>query len=289
MDVVTDIVIPAVTFLFMVAVGHGLTPTELRRSATDLRAVATGTFGQLTLLPAIATVIVLVIEPPPPVTAGLILVAASPSGTLSNFYSHLSRANSALSITLTVVSCLVSFATLPMLVTAGFFFWLDDVPDLEVPTTLLVVQLLVLVALPVCLGLAIRRWRPHHAEVRDRVLRQISLAALVGLVAYVIFSQWPSIVTDLDTLVAVAVVFTVLAMAAGYTIAWATGRPVADRLTFLIEFPCRNLALAIVVAATSLGRPDVVGFAAVLLLVQSLLVLTLVAFLRHETSAPTAG
>jgi BASS family bile acid:Na+ symporter len=289
MDLVTDIVIPTVTFLFMVAVGHGLTPAELRRSATDLRAVATGTIGQLILLPAIATVIVLVIDPPPPVTAGLILVAASPSGTLSNFYSHLSRANSALSITLTAVSCLVSFVTLPVLVTAGFYFWLGDVPDLEVPTTLLVIQLLVLVALPVCLGLAIRRWRPHRADARDRWLRRVSLTALVGLVAYVIFSQRSSIVTDLDTLVTVAGVFTVLAMAAGYGVAWATGRPTADRLTFLIEFPCRNLALAIVVAATSLGRPDVLGFAAVLLLVQSLLVLTLVALLRHGPTDRGAG
>ena len=123
MDPIADAAIPIVTFLMMVAVGHGLTTTDLRRSATDLRAVITATVSQLILLPLIATVIILVFEPAPTVIAGLVLVAACPGGTISNFYTCLAHANAALSLTLTAVSCLLSFITLPILVTAGFFFW----------------------------------------------------------------------------------------------------------------------------------------------------------------------
>ena len=68
----------------------------------------------------------------------------------------------------------------------------------------------------------------------------------------------------------------------GLSIAWATGRPAADRLTYLIEFPCRNLALALMVAVTGLGRPDFVPFAAVLLLTQALVMLSCAVFLRRE-------
>jgi BASS family bile acid:Na+ symporter len=279
---IADAAIPAVTFLMMVAVGHGLTPSELLRSATDLRAVITGTVGQLILLPLIATVIVLVIEPSPTIIAGLILVAACPGGTVSNFYACLAHGNTALSLALTATSCLLSFVSLPILVATGFVFWLDDQPEVEVPVTMLVIQLLLLVALPTCIGMILRRWHPAATERRDLVLRRVSLVALVALVAYVAQDQWTSLVADLGALLLAAVIFTVLAMIAGYILAWVTGRTPADRLTYLIEFPCRNLALALVVAVTVLGRPDIVAFAAVLLLVQALVVLSVVVFLRRE-------
>lgn len=282
MDPIADAAIPAVTFLMMVAVGHGLTPSELRRSATDLRAVITGTVGQLVLLPLIATVIILVIEPSPTIIAGLILVAACPGGTVSNFYACLAHGNAALSLALTATSCLLSFVSLPILVATGFVFWLDDQPEVEVPVTMLVIQLLFLVALPTCIGMILRRWRPAATERRDLVLRRVSLVALVALVAYVAQDQWTSLVADLGALLLAAVIFTALAMTAGYVLAWVTGRTSADRLTYLIEFPCRNLALALVVAVTVLGRPDIVAFAAVLLLVQALVVLSVVVFLRRE-------
>ena len=276
MDPVSDVAIPAVTFLMMVAVGHGLTATDLRRSATDLRALVTATTGQLVLLPVIATVIVLVLEPDAAVIAGLVLVAASPGGTVSNFYACLANANSALSITLTAISCLLSFVSTPILVTAGFYFWLEDQPEVEVPFLALVIQLLLLVALPTCIGMMLRRWRPESTTGRDLALRRVSLAALVTLVAWVVFTQYEAMVAGLGELVLVAVVFTALAMLAGHFLAWVIGRPVADRLTFLIEFPCRNLALAMMVAVTVLGRPDFVVFAAVVLLVQALVMLGLV-------------
>ena len=282
METLVDAAIPTVTFLMMVAVGHDLTAADLRRSATDLRALITATVGQLVLLPLIATVIVLLFKPPPTIIAGLVLVAACPGGTISNFYTCLARANSALSIALTAISCLLAFVTLPFLVAAGFFFWFNDQPEVEVPITVLVIQLLFLVALPTSLGMMLRRWRPAANEKRDSALRRASLIALLALVAYVVYDQRTAITSALGELALVAIVFTTLAMAVGYSLAWVTGRPRADRLTYLIEFPCRNLALALVVAVTILDRPEFAAFAAVLLLVQALVILSMVAVLRRE-------
>jgi BASS family bile acid:Na+ symporter len=282
MEPIADLVVPAVTFVLMVVVGHSLTPADFRRSAMDLRAVMTATIGQLILLPLIATTIVLVLEPGAVTVAGLVLVAACPGGTISNFYSCLARANSALSVTLTVASCLLSFVTLPVLVAAGYTFWLDHQPEVQVPFAHLVVQLLALVALPICLGMALRRWRPQATDRRDLVLRRLSLAILIAVVVWVVRTQWTAIIGSLFELVIVALVFTTLSMTAGFGLAWITGRPMADRLTYLLEFACRNLALALVVAVTILHRPELVAFAAVLLLVQALMTLGLVAVLRHD-------
>ncbi|HSL19537.1 MAG TPA: bile acid:sodium symporter [Methylomirabilota bacterium] len=289
MSPVADAAVPVVIFLMMTAVGHGLTPSELRRSVVDLRAVASATIGQVVLLPLAATVVALLVEPPPSVTAGLVLVAACPGGTISNFYAHLARANTALSVTLTAASCLLAFVTIPALVSGGFYFWLDDVPRIEVPPAALSLQLLVLGALPIILGMVLRAWRPAGVVVRDRLLRQCSLAGLVALVAYVVTVQWGALVADLPVLVAVAVLFTALAMAAGLGLAWVTGRPAADRLTYLIEFPCRNLSLAVAVALTVLHRSELLAFAVILLLVQALVMLTLVALLRRDAEHRSTG
>jgi len=285
MEPFVDTAIPIVTFLMMIAVGHGLTVSDLFRSVTDLRAVVTATLGQLILLPLIATVLVLVINPAPAIIAGLVLVAACPGGTISNFYTCLAKANSALSLTLTAISCLLSFVTLPVLVAFGFRFWLDDQPDIEVPMTVLVIQLLLLVALPTCLGMILRRWRPAATERRDLALRRVSLISLVTLVVYIAYDQRAAMTSALGQLTLVAVVFTLLAMAAGFSLAWVTGRPPVDRLTYLIEFPCRNLALALVVAVTVLDRPEIAAFATVLLLIQALFMLSVVAFLRRDHSS----
>ena len=167
---------------------------------------------------------------------------------------------------------------------AGFYFWLDDFPEITIPTTTLSFQLLLLVVVPIGAGMALRALRPAGVEARDRVLRRCSITALVALITFVVWDQWAAVVADLGDLALVAVLFTVIAMAAGWSLAFLTGRPAADRLTYLVEFPCRNLALAVVVAVSILGRPDLIAFAAMLLLVQALVMLTLVALLRRGSA-----
>ena len=59
-----------------------------------------------------------------------------------------------------------------------------------------------------------------------------------------------------------------------------------DRFTLLCEFAVRNLAIATLEAVTLLGRTDFVAFAAVLLLVQTPLLLLAVALYRHWAAWP---
>ena len=164
-------------------------------------------------------------------------------------------------MTLTAVSCLLSFLTVPALVTAGFFFWLDDQPEIEIPPTTLSLQLVVLVVFPIAIGMTLRKWRPTKVESRDLLLRRCSLSALIVLVTIIVIDQRASMVANLGSSAIVAFAFTALSMAAGFLLAWVTGRPAADRLTYLIEFSCRNLALVVMIGVTVLGRPDLVTFA----------------------------
>ena len=61
---------------------------------------------------------------------------------------------------------------------------------------------------------------------------------------------------DFTYSLAVGFVWTLFAMAIGWGVASALGLAAADRFTFLIEFSARNIALAFIVAVSSLGRLD---------------------------------
>ena len=73
-----------------------------------------GTAGQLIILPAIASGLAWVFHPPPFIVAGMVLVAACPGGAISNYSVYLARADVALSVTLTAVSTVFAFITLPL-------------------------------------------------------------------------------------------------------------------------------------------------------------------------------
>ena len=76
--------------------------------------VLAGLLSQFVLLPALTYLFVLWIKPPPSIALGLFLVAACPGGNVSNFMSHLAKANTALSITLTAFATLLSVIMTPL-------------------------------------------------------------------------------------------------------------------------------------------------------------------------------
>ena len=73
-------------------------PLYFRRVGLYPKAVIMATAGQLILLPLVVLVLIWALHPPDYIVAGMVLLAASPAGGLSNFYAHLGRGNTALSV-----------------------------------------------------------------------------------------------------------------------------------------------------------------------------------------------
>src|SRR4051812_40406820 len=158
-----DVTVPAIAFLLMTVVGSGLTGQDFRRVARRPWLVALATAFALVVWPAVSLAVIAAVGPPDYVAAGILLVAACPAGGMAHFYSHLGRANVALAVTLTVVSCLTAVLTMPLLL-ALFRSHLHDPSALSPPVPLMVGQLVLLLILPTLLGMAVRRARPALAE-----------------------------------------------------------------------------------------------------------------------------
>ena len=60
---------------------------------------------------------------------GLMLLAASPGGSIANIFSHLSNGDVALNITLTAVNSLLSLLTLPIVVNLSLAYFMGEGRD----------------------------------------------------------------------------------------------------------------------------------------------------------------
>jgi BASS family bile acid:Na+ symporter len=283
MDMLVDIAIPLVVIIMMVVVGMELTPEDFRRVRRYPKTVLTATAGQLIVLPVIAGGLAWVFHPPPYIVAGMVLVAACPGGAISNYYVYLARADVALSVTLTAVSTVLAFASLPVLTAVGFKLFPVQAEPVRVPVGHMMSQLFLVLLVPIVAGMWIRQRWTGFVKCKGALLRRISLGGLVALVAFVIQDQAGNLGAQIGSLLVITVLFTLLAMTAGAVTGWGLGLKPHDRFAFMVEYPARNLAIATVVGVALLGHTEFVVFAAAFFIIQVPLLMTAV-FLRRVRS-----
>jgi BASS family bile acid:Na+ symporter len=279
-----EIAIPVITFLLMLAVGLDLTPGAFARVRRRPVLVIAGIVGPTLLLPPIALLLVATLAPAPQIATGLLLIASCPVGGISNVYSYLARASTALSVTLTAVSCLLAAATIPLL-TRGFEWALGRPLGFAVPWQALAAQLSAVIVLPVAAGMIIRRAAPDWTARRDRQVRAWGFIALAALIAFVIVDQRRDFLLQIRAMTAVTVAMTVAAMAAGAAVAFAVRADPRDRFTLAVEFATRNVAVAVAIAVALLGDARLAVFATTYFLVEIPIMLAAVAAFRASAAA----
>ena len=276
---VLDVAVPALVFLAMVVVGLGLTAEDFWRVARRPRVVALATAGQAVLVPLAALGLVRCLALSPPVATGVLLVAACPAGSMANLYAHLARANVALAVSLTSVSCLAAVLTMPLAL-AAFRVPLGESAGLAVPVPAVVRQLLLTLVLPVAAGMAIRRFRAAAVERHQGALFGLSVAALAALIVFVLAQEAELVAGRLGEIALAVAALTGLALAAGWATGWAAGAGPADRFPVALVFAVCNVGIATVVAVTVLGRTEFAAFAAAYFLSQVPLLLAAVLLFR---------
>jgi bile acid:Na+ symporter, BASS family len=195
--------------------------------------------------------------------------------------------NVALSVSLTAISSILAFVALPV-VLAATFPTIAAVRELEIPVTELTYRLFLLLLLPVGTGMLLRRLLPKLLIGHERRLRVLSLILVVLLLALIVIHQWEAAQRLFFDAAVLATLFSGFAALAG----WATGlllrldRP--DRYVFAVEFAIRNVGVAAVVGATSLGRPEFVTFGALFVVAQFPLV-ALLLYIHNRGRSPRSS
>ncbi len=275
-----ELAIPAVVVFTMIVVGLELTPADFRRVGARPKAVLVGLAGQLTLLPLLAATLIVTLDLTSDTVAGMLLLAACPAGGITNYFAYLARANTALSVTLTAVATVLAIVTMPLLLAAGFAFFPEAGGEIEIPVSQIIAQLIGILLLPIVAGMVVRHRWPTVVRGLEPRLRRLSVAAILGLVAFILHDQAAAMAGELGQVLPAAVLYTILAMLAGLAVGRASGLAAGDRFALLAEFSTRNLGIATIVAVSVLGRPSFLRFAVLLVVTSTLLVLLAIAGFR---------
>lgn len=157
-------ILPGLLFLIMLAMGMTLTVQDFKRVAKYPKAVITGLFNQIILLPLVAVGIILVLPLEPVFAIGLMLVAASPGGATSNLISHLSKGDTALSISMTAISSMITVFSIPLIINISLqWIMAKEGADIQLPLWNTIVNIFKLTALPVLIGMFINYKFPHFS------------------------------------------------------------------------------------------------------------------------------
>lgn len=215
------------------------------------KAMAVGVAAQFICLPAITFGLTMLLNFRPSIALGMILVACCPPGNISNILVYRARGNVALSLSMTALSNFLAIFLMPI----NIAFWAGLHPeaseilkDVDVNALELLLDIVVLIGVPLCLGLLISSKKPEFAKKAQPLVKKFSmiflilfiLGALAGNIGVFIHHIW---------LVALAVfLHDTLALLLGYGIAAGFKVSEPNRRAITFEVGVRNAALGLGIA-----------------------------------------
>lgn len=239
--------------LMVLGLALDIHPKDFLRVVKTPKAPMIGLIAQFLLLPAFTCLLTLMLDLPAGVELGMILVAACPGGALSNFITHLSGGNTALSISITAVSSTVAVVLLPI----NFVFWSSLNPvanqlllDVSVNGFDILKSLLLVLALPLILGFTIQQHMPKLAQALHGVLKYLSLIALVAFIFIAVYRNQEHFAEHFTMLFLVVLAHNALALGIGYFSSVAAKLNTADKKAVTLEVGMQNSSLAIAIVFT---------------------------------------
>ncbi len=249
---ISSIILILVLASIMLGMGLSLTLADFRRVLIYPKGILTGLVNQLIFLPILGLAIANFLNLSPEIAVGIMLLAACPGGTSSNIITYLAKGDSALSVSLTAVSSVISIFTIPLIVSFAISNFMAANQQIEVDKVLMVGQLLVIVIIPVGIGMSIRAFKPNFATLMDKHVRRISTIMLILITAALVYKDRASVVPYFQQAGIAALLLNFISLSLGFLTAELLRLNRAQSICVAIESGIQNSGLAITLAVVSL-------------------------------------
>jgi BASS family bile acid:Na+ symporter len=268
--------LPVGLAFIMFALGLKLSGDDFRRVLTHPVPVALGLLAQTVLLPLTAFAITVVFGLEPTLAVGLMILAACPGGVSAAMITHLARGDTCLSITLTALTSLLSFVTVPLIVGLSLAHFLGQTGEVGYPVGQGVVGLFLITLLPVAAGVFVHRagWL---SEGLSRFLGTCATIVFALIVLATFVTEWPSITLHFAAVGGAILLLNVLTMATGAVIGTVGRLPTDSRVALAVECGIQNSALGITVAVSILAQPALAVPSVIYAFLMNLTALSLIA------------
>ncbi len=235
----------------MFGIALDVKPQHFKSIIQSPKLIILGLISQWILLPALTIALVWLIRPEFGIAAGMILVAASPGGNVSNYFVHLGKGNVPLSISLTSISTLSAAFVMPF----NFWFYGKISPyNLEEKFSLsftdLLFTLIQLVLIPLVLGMLLNFKFPEKVEKLKRYVSSLSMLIFILFVVAAFTANFDAFLKHISKIIGIVTIHNGLAYLFSFLFVAIFIKSKADRKTISIETGLQNTGLSLVIIFT---------------------------------------
>ena len=277
-QLLSQVVLPIALAIMMLVMGLSLRLEHFRQVLQHPKLVFVGLVLQWLLLPAVAFVLVKLLQLPEEVMVGLIILAACPGGATSNIISHLSGGDAALSVTLTAIISVFAPLTLPLWVNTQLDWLALQSLDIQLPWAKTVLPLLVITVVPLLIGMLLAHFRAAWVGKHAMTLNRLTFALFAGLVATLAWVNAERLPQLWSVVTLACLALCVLAMSLAGMVGRLLSHNPAIARTYMVEVGIQNAGTAMLVSVTLLNRPElalVALFYGILMNIPALLLISL--------------
>jgi len=217
------------------------------------KAALIGLLSQFVILPLLTYLLILVWQPQASIALGMILVAACPGGNISNFMSHLSKSNTALSVGLTTLATFISLLMTPL----NFKLYASLYPptealltDINIDEWSVISTIFTIVLIPLLAGLAFGKWKNNWAKKLSPVFKVASIVIFLAFVLIAFSKNFNLFLNYIHMVALLVLIHNAIALSSGYSLAKLFALSRRDQRTIAIETGIQNSGLGLVIIFT---------------------------------------
>ena len=275
---------PAGMFFIMFSLALSLKISAFKAIASNPLSFYLGLVLQLIGMPLIGFIIALTIPFPVEVKVGIVLITCLPSAVTSNYLSKKMGGDVALSISLTAVSSLIAFLTIPIIIKIYFYFVIQDQSIIIFQTSLIGTsfKLFAIVTIPVILGIIFNTIFDEFSKKIDPIFDKLSLIVFLFIIGVAVYQDLYLI----PEYIRYAGIKTILIFVIAFIMCIALSKLFKlnekDKITVTLETTLQNGGIGIVIGALMFDNPKFIFPVAAYALLQYLFILIYYSFVRFK-------
>jgi BASS family bile acid:Na+ symporter len=247
----TRLFLPAALGIIMFCMGLSLTIADFKRVLKYPKAMVVALLCQMVLLPLFCFFLVKISGLEPALAVGMMLLAASPGGAISSFYSHLAKGDVAMNISLTAINSVLSLFLLPVIVNFSLNHFMNSGQFIPMQFEK-VVEVFIIVLVPVTLGMLFKKMWPRFADNLFKPLRIASISLLLLIIVSLVIKERQVLADNFSSLGLPLFVFNAMCLATGYCVPRLLKIEKKQSISISMEIGIHNGTLAIYVALSVL-------------------------------------
>ena len=253
MEVVTKFA-PFALFYIMLGIGMSTNIKNFVEIFKNLKFLLIGLTSQIIILPCIGFLFAIFATNDPVLKVGIILITSMPSAVSSNYITKLANGNIALSVSLTAVSAILSFITIPFIFIVVSPMIISEITILQdLNFKKLSMSLLFMTTVPVLIGILINAKFTIFVEKINKFFSYSSLFLFLFIIFGAWISEWSSVIELYKSIGFLLLSLTVAILIIVNILVNVFNLNLQNKRTIIIETLIQNGAMAIIVGELTLG------------------------------------